>query len=251
MNVIETEKLNVWYSENHALKDLTMGIERNQVVAIMGPSGCGKSTLIRTFNRMNDMISDFHLSGRVLFDGLDIYNEKQIGVHELRKRIGMVFQKPNPFPTSIFDNIAYGPSIHGIKDEDELKKIVQDSLEKAAIWSEVKDRLKENAMSLSGGQQQRLCIARALAVNPEVLLMDEPVAHLDPVSAAKIERLIVDLAREYTIIVVTHNVQQAIRISQKAFFLYLGELVEYGDTSRILENPKDERTEAFLTGRLG
>jgi phosphate transport system ATP-binding protein len=216
----------------------------------MGPSGCGKSTLLRTLNRLNDLVPSFHRKGEVLFKGMDIYGS-DTSVYDLRKHIGMVFQKPNPFPMSVFDNVTYGPRLHGVKDEDELNKIVETSLRKAALWEEVKDELEHPAPNLSGGQQQRLCIARALSVNPPVLLMDEPVSALDPISAAKIEDLITELKTDYTIILVTHNVQQAFRVSDQAAFLYLGELVEFDTTKRILEAPADERTEAFITGRIG
>lgn len=216
----------------------------------MGPSGCGKSTLLRTLNRLNDLVPSFRRTGIVRFKGEDVYS---IGssVYDLRKHIGMVFQKPNPFPMSIRDNITYGPKLHGKKDEDELEKIVEIALQKSALWDEVKDDLDQPAPNLSGGQQQRLCIARALSVDPPVLLMDEPVSALDPISAAKIEELIVDLKKDYTIILVTHNVQQAFRVSDQSAFLYLGELVEFDETKRILEAPQDERTEAFITGRIG
>lgn len=216
----------------------------------MGPSGCGKSTLLRTINRLNDLVPNFRHKGVVMFRGTDIYGAGS-SVYDLRKHIGMVFQKPNPFPMSVHDNITYGPKLHGTKDEDELERIVENSLRKAALWDEVKDELEHPAPNLSGGQQQRLCIARALSVDPPVLLMDEPVSALDPISAAKIEELIVELKKDYTIILVTHNVQQAFRVSDQAAFLYLGELVEFDETKRILEAPADARTEAFITGRIG
>ena len=220
------------------------------MTAIMGPSGCGKSTLLRTLNRLNDLVPSFRREGEVLFKGLDIYGPGS-SVYELRKNIGMVFQRPNPFPMSVSDNIAYGPRLHGMKDEDELDKLVEDSLKKAALWDEVKDDLEQPAPNLSGGQQQRLCIARALSVDPPVLLMHEPVSSLDPISAGKIEDLVIELKKDYTIIIVTHNVQQAFRVSDQSAFLYLGELVEFDKTSRIAEAPADERTEAFITGRIG
>lgn len=216
----------------------------------MGPSGCGKSTLLRSLNRLNDLVPSFRLEGEVLLKGENIYSPSS-SVYELRKRIGMVFQRPNPFPMSVRDNITYGPKLHGIKDEDELAKIVEDSLKKAALWDEVKDDLEHPGPNLSGGQQQRLCIARALSVDPPVLLMDEPVSSLDPISAGKIEELIVDLKQDYTIIMVTHNVQQAFRVADISAFLYLGELIEFDETKKIAENPSDERTEAFITGRIG
>jgi phosphate transport system ATP-binding protein len=216
----------------------------------MGPSGCGKSTLLRTINRLNDLVNDFRHEGEVRFNGENIY-DSGASVYEIRKRIGMVFQKPNPFPMSIYDNIVYGPKLHGMNGETDLDKLVEDSLKKAALWDEVKDELDKPAPNLSGGQQQRLCIARALSVNPPVLLMDEPVSSLDPISASKIEDLITDLKKDYTIILVTHNVQQAFRVSDQAAFLYLGELVEFDETKRILEAPADPRTEAFITGRIG
>jgi len=248
---IEIKNLSAWFGTNKVLKDITFGIKENQITAIMGPSGCGKTTLIRTINRMNDFVDGFHVKGEIILDGTNIFNDHKTDVFELRKRVGMVFQKPNPFPMSIYDNIAYGPGVHGVSNKQELDQIVQESLVKAALWDEVKDRLHASAVSLSGGQQQRLCIARALSVRPGVLLLDEPAAYLDPISAAKIERLLADLKKEVTIVLVTHNVQQAIRVSDCAAFLYLGELVEYGDTARILENPRDKRTEAFITGKIG
>jgi len=248
---IEIKNLSAWFGTNKVLKDITFGIKENQITAIMGPSGCGKTTLIRTINRMNDFVDGFHVKGEIILDGTNIFNDHKTDVFELRKRVGMVFQKPNPFPMSIYDNIAYGPGVHGVSNKQELDQIVQESLVKAALWDEVKDRLHASAVSLSGGQQQRLCIARALSVRPGVLLLDEPAAYLDPISAAKIERLLADLKKEVTIVLVTHNVQQAIRVSDCAAFLYLGELVEYGDTARILESPRDKRTEAFITGKIG
>jgi phosphate transport system ATP-binding protein len=216
----------------------------------MGPSGCGKSTLLRTLNRLNDLVPSFRRDGEVLFNGVDIFRSGA-SVYDLRKNIGMVFQRPNPFPMSVSDNITYGPKLHGVKDDDELATIVEDSLKKAALWDEVKDELEQPAPNLSGGQQQRLCIARALSVDPPVLLMDEPVSALDPISAGKIEDLVIELKKDYTIIMVTHNVQQAFRVSDQAAFLYLGELVEFDKTSRIAEAPADDRTEAFITGRIG
>jgi len=244
------ENLSTWFGKKKILKDITCYFKDNSVTAIMGPSGCGKSTLLRTLNRLNDLVPSFRRTGLVKFCGKDIYG---IGssVYDLRKNIGMVFQKPNPFPMSVRDNIAYGPKLHGVSDEDELEKIVESSLRKAALWDEVKDDLDHPGTNLSGGQQQRLCIARALSVDPPVLLADEPVSALDPISAAKIEELIVKLKKDYTIILVTHNVQQAFRVSDHAAFLYLGELVEFDQTKRILEAPTDERTEAFITGRIG
>lgn len=221
------------------------------MTAIMGPSGCGKSTLLRTINRLNDLVPSFRQEGQVRFQGINIYDQG-VSIYDLRKRIGMVFQKPNPFPMSVYDNIAYGPKLHGMGDDDEdIRKLVENSLKKAALWDEVKDELDTPAPNLSGGQQQRLCIARALSVNPPVMLMDEPVSALDPISAGKIELLINELKKEYTIILVTHNVQQAFRVSDQAAFLYLGELVEFDSTKRILEAPADPRTEAFITGRIG
>jgi phosphate transport system ATP-binding protein len=247
---IEVDKLSTWFGAKKILKNISCYFEDNSVTAIMGPSGCGKSTLLRTINRLNDLIIGFRHEGEVRFDGENIYSSR-MSVYEIRKQIGMVFQKPNPFPMSIYDNIAYGPKLHGMNDNGDLDKLVEDSLRKAALWDEVKDDLEKPAPNLSGGQQQRLCIARALSVNPPVLLMDEPVSSLDPISAAKIEELITELKKDYTIILVTHNVQQAFRVSDQAAFLYLGELVEFDETKRILEAPADERTEAFITGRIG
>ncbi len=244
---IQVNDLNAWYGDFHVLKNLNFEILPNTVTAIMGPSGCGKTTFIRILNRLCDMVPEFHHTGEILIDGKDVFGA-DIDVYELRKGIGFVFQKPNPFPMSIYDNVAYGPKTHGLKDIDE---IVQRSLEQSALWAEVGHRLDEPALKLSGGQQQRLCLARALAVNPGIILMDEPVAFLDPISAQKIEELIMTLKRDYTIVLVTHNVQQALRVSDYAAFLYLGELIEYGRTSLIAEAPKDPRTEAFLTGRFG
>jgi len=247
---IEVRNLSTWFGQKAILKNISCYFEDNTVTAIMGPSGCGKSTLLRTLNRLNDLVPSFRVEGQVLYGGENIY-APGLSVYDLRKRIGMVFQRPNPFPMSIYENVTYGPKLHGIKDEDELDTIVEESLRKAALWDEVKDDLEKPAPNLSGGQQQRLCIARALSVDPPVLLADEPVSALDPISAAKIEELLVDLKKEYTVILVTHNVQQAFRVSDQAAFLYLGELVEFDKTRRILEAPADERTEAFITGRIG
>ncbi len=247
---IEVRNLSTWFGRKSILKNISCYFKDNNVTAIMGPSGCGKSTLLRTLNRLNDLVPTFRREGQVLFRGEDIYDAGS-SVYDLRKRIGMVFQKPNPFPMSIYDNITYGPKLHGIKDEEELDKIVEQSLKKAALWDEVSDDLEKPAPNLSGGQQQRLCIARALSVDPPVLLADEPVSALDPISAAKIEELLVELKKEYTVILVTHNVQQAFRVSDQAAFLYLGELIEFDKTRRILEAPADDRTEAFITGRIG
>lgn len=246
---IQTINLNLFYGDVHALKNVSVDIAGNQVTALIGPSGCGKSTFLKTLDRMNDLIPGVKITGDVFLDGLNIYGLYDIV--ELRKRVGMVFQKPNPFPMSIYDNIAYGPRIHGIKARGKLDEIVEKSLRNAALWDEVKDRLKKNALGLSGGQQQRLCIARVLAVNPEVVLMDEPTSALDPISTMKIEDLIDELKQEYTIIIVTHNMQQAGRISDKtAFFLY-GEIIEFDQTEKIFSKPVDKRTEDYITGRFG
>ncbi len=246
---ITTKGLNLFYGELQALKDVSIEIPSNQVTAFIGPSGCGKSTFLKTLNRMNDLISNVKITGEVYFDGLNVY--KEYDIVELRKNVGMVFQKPNPFPMSIYDNIAYGPRIHGVKSKAKLDDIVENSLRNSALWDEVKDRLKQNALGLSGGQQQRLCIARVLAVEPEVVLMDEPTSALDPISTLKIEDLIEDLKQKYTIIIVTHNMQQAARISDLTAFFLHGEIVEFGDTNQLFSNPKDKRTEDYITGRFG
>jgi len=246
---IEVDNLNLFYGSNHALKGITIHFPTHVVTALVGPSGCGKSSFLRTLNRMNDMIPRVKITGRVALDGEDIYGA--IDVVELRKRVGMVFQKPNPFPKSIYENVAFGPRIHGVKKEAEIREIVETSLRQAALWDEVKDSLQAPAYSISGGQQQRLCIARALAVKPEVLLMDEPAASLDPIATAKIEELIHDLKSTYTIIVVTHNLQQAARVSERVAFFLSGECVEVGPTSELFTTPKDKRTEDYLTGRFG
>ncbi len=247
---IEVRNLTTWFGAKKILKDISCYFEDNSVTAVMGPSGCGKSTFLRSINRLNDTIGSFRMSGEILLEGENVY-ALEADVYELRRKVGMVFQRPNPFPMSVRENVTYGPKLHGTKDEDKLEKILKDSLKRAALWDEVKDSLEEPAPNLSGGQQQRLCIARALSVDPPVLLMDEPVSALDPISAGKIEELIVKLKEDYTIILVTHNVQQAFRVSDQAAFLYLGELVEFDKTSRIAEAPADERTEAFITGRIG
>ncbi len=241
--------LNLWYDTNHALKNINITIPQNQITALIGPSGCGKSTFLKTLNRMNDLIDGCKIEGRIMLGDTDIY--KDIDVTILRKHIGMVFQKPNPFPMSIYDNIAYGPRIHGIRSRLKLDEIVERSLKQAAIWEECKDRLKKSALGMSGGQQQRLCIARALAVEPEILLMDEPTSALDPISTSKIEELALELKEKYTIIIVTHNMQQALRIADKTAFFLLGELVEFDDTERMFSTPKDQRTEDYITGRFG
>ena len=247
---VKVENLNLYYGENHALKDVNMDIQENAVTAFIGPSGCGKSTFLKTLNRMNDLVDGVRIDGKVLLDGEDIY-EPGVDTTILRKKVGMVFQQPNPFPMSIYDNIAYGPRVHGIRDKKRLDQIVEESLRGAAIFDEVKDRLKKSAMGLSGGQQQRICIARALAVKPEVLLMDEPTSALDPISTAKIEELMEDLKKKYTVIVVTHNMQQATRVSDQTAFFLVGEMVEFGDTKQIFSYPQDKRTEDYITGRFG
>lgn len=247
---IKTEHLELFYGDVQALKDINLDIKEKEVTALIGPSGCGKSTFIRTVNRMNDLIIGCSVKGKVLFDDLDIY-DGGMDIITLRKKIGMVFQKPNPFKMSIYDNIAYGPRIHGIKKKSELDEIVESSLRKSFIWNEVKDRLKTNALALSGGQQQRLCIARALAVDPEVVLMDEPTSALDPISTLKIEDLISELKKNYTIIIVTHNMQQGARISDKTAFFLNGEVIEYDLTDTIFMNPKNPKTEEYITGRFG
>jgi phosphate transport system ATP-binding protein len=249
MDKINIFGLNLHYGALHALKNVDLSVGINEITALIGPSGCGKSTLLKTINRMNDLIEDCRIDGRVLLDGEDIYGGMDVTL--LRKRIGMVFQKPNPFPMSIYDNIAYGPRTHGLKSRVKLDEIVEKSLRDAAIWEEIKDRLKKNALSLSGGQQQRLCIARALAVNPEVLLMDEPTSALDPISTSKIEDLAAELKKQYTIVIVTHNMQQAARISDKTAFFLHGEIVEFNSTEAIFSMPRDKRTEDYITGRFG
>jgi len=246
---IEVRNLNLWFGKTHVLKNINLKIYTNKVTAIIGPSGCGKTTLIRSFNRMCDL-DGARVEGEVLLDGENIYNYGT-DVVRLRERVGMVFQKPNPFPMSIYDNVAYGPRIHGVNNREKLDKIVEESLRSAALWDEVKDRLNVNAYELSGGQQQRLCIARALAIEPEVLLMDEPCSALDPIATAKIEDLIWELKEKITVVIVTHNMQQAARVSQYTAFLYLGELVEYDKTRKIFENPREERTRDYITGKFG
>ncbi len=245
----EVENLDLYYNDFQALKKINMFIEKKEITAFIGPSGCGKSTFLRTLNRMNDLIDGCRVDGKVILDGEDIYGD--IDVIKLRSRVGMVFQRPNPFPMSVYDNIAYGPRVHGIKRKSQLDEIIEKSLKQAAIWDEVKDRLKKSALGLSGGQQQRLCIARALAVEPEVLLMDEPTSALDPISTLKIEDLATELKKEYTIVIVTHNMQQAARISDKTAFFLLGELIEYNKTEKLFSTPENEKTEDYITGRFG
>ena len=248
--IFEVNHLNLFYGEKQALMDLNMKIEKNAITALIGPSGCGKSTFLRCLNRMNDLIDGCRVEGEILIEGKDLYNG-DMNVVDLRTRVGMVFQKPNPFPMSIFDNIAYGPRCQGIKDKKVLSQIVEQSLQRAALWDEVKDRLKDSAYGLSGGQQQRLCIARAIAMEPEVILMDEPTSALDPISTNKIEELAIELKKDYTIVIVTHNMQQAARVSDYTAFFLLGEMVEFDKTSVIFQNPKDKRTEDYITGRFG
>ncbi len=247
---IAIEGLNIRYGSNHAVKNVTMSVPRKSVTAFIGPSGCGKSTLLRAINRMNDEIDGCRTEGRIMWKGMNVLG-KDVDPVALRSKVGMVFQKPNPFPKSIFDNVAYGPMIHGINEKEELGRIVERSLRDSALWDEVKDRMGESAMGLSGGQQQRLCIARALAVDPEVILMDEPCSALDPIATSKIEDLINILKKEYTVIIVTHNMQQAARVSDYTGFMYLGELIEFGETEQIFENPKEKLTENYITGRFG
>ena len=249
-NILDIKKLDLWYGENHALKNVNMEIKRNAITAFIGPSGCGKSTFLKTLNRMNDLVPGVRIEGQVLLDGVDIYDPK-VDTSMLRKKIGMVFQQPNPFPMSIYDNVAYGPRIHGIKNKVKLDQIVEESLKGAAIFDEVKDRLKKSALGLSGGQQQRLCIARALAVSPEVLLMDEPTSALDPISTLKVEELMEALKKKYTVVVVTHNMQQAARVSDDTAFFLVGEVIEKDSTDNIFSQPKDKRTEDYITGRFG
>src|ERR1041385_3604610 len=250
MNKIETKRVDLYYGDFHALKSITMSMRPNTVTALIGPSGCGKSTYLRLFNRMNDLIDNVKITGIVMIDGKDIY-DRQTQVDDLRKNVGMVFQKPNPFPKTIFENVAYGLRVNGGTDKKFIAERVERSLVQAALWDEVKDKLKKSAFELSGGQQQRLCIARALAIEPSVLLMDEPASALDPISTAKIEELIYELKNKYTIIIVTHNMQQAGRVSDTTAFFYLGELVEHGDTKEIFTNPKDKKTQNYITGRFG
>ena len=249
-SVLSVQDLCLWYGSHQALKDINIEIPEKSITALIGPSGCGKSTFLKTLDRMNDLIPDVKITGSIKYKGEDIF-EPSVDVSELRRQVGMVFQKPNPFPMSIYDNIAYGPRTHGVKSRAKLDEIVEQSLRGAAIWDEVKDRLKKNAMGLSGGQQQRLCIARALAVEPEVLLMDEPTSALDPISTSKIEELAMELKDRYTIVIVTHIMQQAVRISDKTAFFLLGELVEYGETEKLFSQPQDKRTEDYITGRFG
>ncbi len=248
--IITVKELCLWYGSHKALKDININIPDQSITALIGPSGCGKSTFLKTLNRMNDLIPDVKITGDVRYQGKDIFGA-DVDVSQLRREIGMVFQKPNPFPMSIYDNIAYGPRTHGIKGKAQLDEIVERSLRDAAIWDEVKDRLKKNALGLSGGQQQRLCIARALAVEPNVLLMDEPTSALDPISTSKIEELAMELKEKYTIVIVTHNMQQAVRISDNTAFFLLGELVEYDNTEKLFSTPEDQRTEDYITGRFG
>ena len=249
MEKLATENLNLFYGSFQALQNVNIKIPAREITAFIGPSGCGKSTLIKTLNRMNDLVEGCRIEGKVLLDGIDIYGS--MDTNQLRKRVGMVFQKPNPFPISVYDNIAYGPRTHGVRGKAKLDDVVERCLKDAAIWDEVKDRLKKSALGLSGGQQQRLCIARALAVDPEVLLMDEPTSALDPISTAKIEELVMEIKNSYTIVIVTHNMQQAVRISDETAFFLMGEIIEFGDTDRLFSNPKDKRTEDYITGRFG
>ena len=248
--LIAVQHLNLWYGDHQALHDITMDIPAHQITALIGPSGCGKSTFLKSINRMNDLIPGCRIEGTITYDGQNLYGP-DVDVTQLRTKIGMVFQKPNPFPMSIYDNIAYGPRIQGIRSRAKLDQIVEESLRSAAIWDETKDRLRKSALGISGGQQQRLCIARALAVKPDVLLMDEPTSALDPISTGKIEELAMQLKEQYTIIIVTHNMQQAVRISDQTAFFLLGKLVETGDTDQVFTNPRDKRTEDYITGRFG
>ena len=249
-DIITVENLNLWYGSTQALHHVSMEIPEKSITALIGPSGCGKSTFLKTLDRMNDLVPGVRIEGTVRYDGRDIF-APDVDVNELRRQVGMVFQKPNPFPMSIYDNVAYGPRTHGVRNRAKLDEIVEQSLRSAAIWDEVKDRLKKNALGLSGGQQQRLCIARALAVEPQVLLMDEPTSALDPISTSKIEELAIELKKRYTIVIVTHNMQQALRISDRTAFFLLGELIEYDDTERIFSTPSQKKTEDYITGRFG
>ena len=250
MSKISIKNMNLYYGDFHALKDVNLEIEPNKITAFIGPSGCGKSTYLKTLNRMNDLVPNVKIEGTVLLDGEDIY-DPQVDTTLLRKKVGMVFQQPNPFPMSIYDNVAFGPRTHGIHNKAQLDEIVEKSLRDAAIWDEVKDRLKKSALGVSGGQQQRICIARALAVHPEVLLMDESTSALDPISTSKIEDLVMELKSQYTIVMVTHNMQQAVRVSDQTAFFLLGDLVEYGDTDQLFSTPKEKKTEDYITGRFG
>lgn len=249
MSKLVINNLDLYYGEFHALKDVNLDIEEKEITAFIGPSGCGKSTLLNSINRMNDLVKNCKITGDITLEGEDVY--RQLDINQLRKKVGMVFQKPNPFPMSIYDNVAFGPRTHGIHSKAELDDIVERSLKQAALWDEVKDRLHKSALGMSGGQQQRLCIARALAIEPDVLLMDEPTSALDPISTAKIEELVIQLKKNYTIVIVTHNMQQAVRISDKTAFFLMGEVVEYNKTSQLFSLPQDERTENYITGRFG
>ena len=249
MGIITAKNLNLWYTTNHALKDINIELPERQMTALIGPSGCGKSTFLKSLNRMNDLVEGCRIEGEIALDDVDIYKDMDVNI--LRKKVGMVFQKPNPFPMSIYDNIAYGPRIHGIKSKVQLDEIVERSLRQAAIWDECKDRLKKSVLGMSGGQQQRLCIARALAVEPDILLMDEPTSALDPISTSKIEDLAVELREKYTIVMVTHNMQQAARIADKTAFFLLGEVIEFDETEKMFSTPTDKRTEDYITGRFG
>ena len=249
-NIISVKDMCLWYGEHQALKNINIEIPEKSITAFIGPSGCGKSTFLKILNRMNDLIPSVKITGDVRYEGVDIFS-REVDVNQLRKEIGMVFQKPNPFPMSIYDNVAYGPRTHGITNKVKLDEIVENALRDAAIWDEVKDRLKKNALGMSGGQQQRLCIARALAVQPKVLLMDEPTSALDPISTARIEELVIELKEKYTIVMVTHNMQQAVRVSDYTAFFLLGELIEFGNTDEIFTQPQDKRTEDYITGRFG
>ncbi|CCY48439.1 phosphate ABC transporter ATP-binding protein PstB [Peptostreptococcus anaerobius] len=249
MGILSIKNLDLYYDDFKALKNINMEIEKNKITAFIGPSGCGKSTLLKSINRMNDLVESCRIDGEILLDGKDIY--KGYDVNQLRKRVGMVFQKPNPFPMSIYDNIAFGPRTHGIKKKSQLDDIVEKSLRDAAIWDETKDRLKKSALGMSGGQQQRICIARALAVEPEIILMDEPTSALDPISTSRIEELVMELKKDYTIVMVTHNMQQAVRVSDNTAFFLMGEVVEYNNTEKLFSIPADKRTEDYITGRFG
>ena len=249
MGIITAKNLNLWYTTNHALKDINIELPEIQITALIGPSGCGKSTFLKSLNRMNDLVEGCRIEGEITLDGVDIYKDMDVNI--LRKKVGMVFQKPNPFPMSIYDNIAYGPRIHGIKSKVALDEIVERSLRQAVIWDECKDRLQKSALGMSGGQQQRLCIARALAVEPDILLMDEPTSALDPISTSKIEDLAEELKEKYTIVMVTHNMQQAARIADKTAFFLLGEVIEFDETEKMFSTPSDKRTEDYITGRFG